>query len=98
MTLALSRSAGPLSRGAVSISAVCVEFAVEFRKQSRRRPDDRLCDTGLLGEAPQAYEDTSGKVVKKLRHLSVHLIGIGSADTGTYERHNTRDRAAGGAA
>lgn len=34
-----------------------------------------------------AYDDTSGKVVKKLRHLRVHLVGIGGADAGTYERH-----------
>ncbi|MBB3312898.1 NAD(P)H dehydrogenase (quinone) [Rhizobium sp. BK196] len=35
-----------------------------------------------------AYDDTSGsKVVKKLSHLRVHLIGIGGADAGTYERH-----------
>lgn len=34
-----------------------------------------------------AYDDTSGKVVKKLRHLPVHLVGIGGADAGTYERH-----------
>lgn len=35
-----------------------------------------------------AYDDTSGtKVVKKLRHLCVHLVGIGGADAGTYERH-----------
>lgn len=34
-----------------------------------------------------AYDDTSGKVVKKLRHLPVHLVGIGGADARTYERH-----------
>lgn len=26
-------------------------------------------------------------LVKKLRHLRVHLIGVGGADAGTYERH-----------
>ena len=34
-----------------------------------------------------AYDDISGKVVKKLGHLSVHLVGIGGADARTYERH-----------
>jgi NAD(P)H dehydrogenase (quinone) len=34
-----------------------------------------------------AYDDSSGKVVKKLGHLPVHLVGIGGADAGTYERH-----------
>ncbi|EJJ24699.1 putative NADPH-quinone reductase (modulator of drug activity B) [Rhizobium sp. CF142] len=33
------------------------------------------------------YDDTSGKVVKKLRHLPVHLVGIGGADARTYKRH-----------
>ncbi|MBS7776519.1 NAD(P)H-dependent oxidoreductase [Acidovorax sp. CCYZU-2555] len=35
-----------------------------------------------------AYEETpDGKLVKRLGHLAVHLIGIGGADTGTYARH-----------
>ncbi|MGE8060478.1 NAD(P)H-dependent oxidoreductase [Pseudomonas sp. NPDC089547] len=35
-----------------------------------------------------AYEETSdAKVVKKLRHLRVHLVGIGGANEGTYMRH-----------
>lgn len=34
-----------------------------------------------------AYDDISGKVVKKLGHLPVHLVGIGGADARTYERH-----------
>jgi NAD(P)H dehydrogenase (quinone) len=38
-----------------------------------------------------AYDDTSGKVVKKLGHLPVHLVGIGGADAGTYERHGYFD-------
>ncbi|MFJ4067689.1 NAD(P)H-dependent oxidoreductase [Pseudomonas sp. NPDC089996] len=35
-----------------------------------------------------AYEESSeGKVVKKLQHLQVHLVAIGGADEGTYQRH-----------
>jgi NAD(P)H dehydrogenase (quinone) len=34
-----------------------------------------------------AYDDSSGKVVKKLDRLPIHLVGIGGADAGTYERH-----------
>ncbi|WP_416064606.1 NAD(P)H-dependent oxidoreductase [Rhizobium sp. ZK1] len=35
-----------------------------------------------------AYDDVPGsKVVKKLGHLRVHLVGIGGADVSTYERH-----------
>lgn len=34
-----------------------------------------------------AYDDTGPKVVKKLSNLPIHLIGIGGADAGTYERH-----------
>ena len=35
-----------------------------------------------------AYEETpDGKLVKRLGHLGVHLLGIGGADTGTYARH-----------
>ncbi len=34
-----------------------------------------------------AYDDTGAKVVKKLGNLPIHLIGIGGADAGTYERH-----------
>ncbi|RMQ50167.1 putative proteinPH-quinone reductase [Pseudomonas cichorii] len=28
-----------------------------------------------------------GKLTKKLGHLNVHLVGLGGADAGTYERH-----------
>lgn len=35
-----------------------------------------------------AYDSGPGiKLVKKLRRLRVHLVGVGGADTGTYERH-----------
>ncbi|MGI2031258.1 NAD(P)H-dependent oxidoreductase [Rhizobium panacihumi] len=34
-----------------------------------------------------AYDDSGEKVIKKLGHLPVHLVGIGGADMGTYERH-----------
>lgn len=35
-----------------------------------------------------AYEETAdGNVVKKLGHLSVHLIALGAAGQGTYEKH-----------
>ena len=30
---------------------------------------------------------TDAKLVKKLGHLQVHLVGVGGADGGTYERH-----------
>ena len=30
---------------------------------------------------------SEAKLVKKLRHLRVHLVGVGGADGGTYERH-----------
>jgi NAD(P)H dehydrogenase (quinone) len=38
-----------------------------------------------------AYDDSSGKVVKMLGHLPVHLVGIGGADAGTYQRHGYFD-------
>jgi NAD(P)H dehydrogenase (quinone) len=35
-----------------------------------------------------AYDDVKGaKVVKKLRHLPIHLVAIGGADMRTYARH-----------
>lgn len=34
-----------------------------------------------------AYDDSGDKVIKKLGRLPVHLVGIGGADSGTYERH-----------
>jgi len=35
-----------------------------------------------------AYEETAeGKVVKKLGHLPVHLVALGAAGEGVYERH-----------
>ncbi|MES2610299.1 MAG: NAD(P)H-dependent oxidoreductase [Pseudomonadota bacterium] len=35
-----------------------------------------------------AYEEgADGKLAKKLGHLQVHLLGLGGADAGTYERH-----------
>ncbi|WP_413738311.1 NAD(P)H-dependent oxidoreductase [Sodalis sp. RH21] len=34
-----------------------------------------------------AYDDTDGKLVKKLRRLQVHLIAIGGGDQRTYARH-----------
>lgn len=35
-----------------------------------------------------AYETApEGKVVKKLRHLRVHLLGVAGTDAGTFERH-----------
>ncbi|MDP9838847.1 NAD(P)H dehydrogenase (quinone) [Neorhizobium huautlense] len=34
-----------------------------------------------------AYDDSGEKVIKKLGHLPIHLVGIGGADMGTYERH-----------
>lgn len=33
----------------------------------------------------------NGKVIKKLRGRRVHLIGVGAADAGTYERHGYFD-------
>jgi NAD(P)H dehydrogenase (quinone) len=39
-----------------------------------------------------AYDDVAGsKIEKKLRHLRVHLIGIGGADAQTYVRHGYAD-------
>lgn len=39
-----------------------------------------------------AYEEgADGKLAKKLGHLQVHLLGIGGADAGTYERHGYVD-------
>lgn len=39
-----------------------------------------------------AYEEgADGKLAKKLGHLQVHLLGIGGADAGTYERHSYVD-------
>ncbi|ALD92362.1 NAD(P)H dehydrogenase [Cupriavidus gilardii CR3] len=32
-------------------------------------------------------EEPGGKLVKKLGHLAVHLVGIGGANMGTYDRH-----------
>jgi NAD(P)H dehydrogenase (quinone) len=35
-----------------------------------------------------AYDFSPGtQLVKKLRHLQVHLVGIGGSDAGTFERH-----------
>ena len=34
---------------------------------------------------------SDAKLVKKLRHLQVHLVGVGGADGGTYERHGYAD-------
>lgn len=34
-----------------------------------------------------AYDDSEGKVVKKLSRLDIHLVGIGGADAGTLGRH-----------
>lgn len=34
-----------------------------------------------------AYDDSGDKVIKKLGHLPIHLVGIGGADLGTYDRH-----------
>ncbi|MGS1109857.1 NAD(P)H-dependent oxidoreductase [Achromobacter anxifer] len=34
-----------------------------------------------------AYEDADGKLVKKLRHLDVHLVALGGAHQRTYARH-----------
>ncbi|MBP2171428.1 NAD(P)H dehydrogenase (quinone) [Erwinia toletana] len=34
-----------------------------------------------------AYEEADGRVVKKLGHLPVHLVAIGAADRGTWQRH-----------
>ncbi|MGF9563451.1 NAD(P)H-dependent oxidoreductase [Neorhizobium sp. JUb45] len=38
-----------------------------------------------------AYDDSGDKVIKKLGHLPIHLVGIGGADIGTYERHGYVD-------
>jgi NAD(P)H dehydrogenase (quinone) len=35
-----------------------------------------------------AYDETpDGKLVKKLQHLQVHLVGVGAANSDTYARH-----------
>ncbi|MGO1000334.1 NAD(P)H-dependent oxidoreductase [Lysobacter sp. CA196] len=34
-----------------------------------------------------AYEEGDGRIVKKLRHLRVHLLGVGGAGAGTYRKH-----------
>ncbi len=34
-----------------------------------------------------AYEDTDGKLVKKLQRLDVHLVALGGANQRTYARH-----------
>lgn len=34
-----------------------------------------------------AYDDSGEKVIKKLGHLPIHIVGIGGADMGTYQRH-----------
>lgn len=34
-----------------------------------------------------AYDDSGPKILKKLDHLPIHLVGIGGADAGTYKRH-----------
>lgn len=34
-----------------------------------------------------AYDSQEGKLVKKLRHLRVHLVALGGGDAGTLERH-----------
>lgn len=36
-------------------------------------------------------EGADGKLTKKLGHLPVHLLGIGGADMGTYDRHGYRE-------
>lgn len=38
-----------------------------------------------------AYDDSGDKVIKKLAHLPIHLVGIGGADIGTYRRHGYLD-------
>lgn len=39
-----------------------------------------------------AYEESStGKVVKKLGHLPVHLIGLGGSDMKTFQKHGYQD-------
>ncbi|MEP7455384.1 NAD(P)H-dependent oxidoreductase [Phyllobacterium sp. SB3] len=38
-----------------------------------------------------AYDDGDGKLEKKLGHLPIHLVGIGGADAGTYEKHGYDD-------
>ncbi|WP_437616024.1 NAD(P)H-dependent oxidoreductase [Erwinia sp. V71] len=38
-----------------------------------------------------AYDDDmQGKLVKKLGHLPVHLVALGAADSGTWQRHGYR--------
>ena len=34
-----------------------------------------------------AYDDSQGRIVKKLQHLPVHLVSIAGADMRTYARH-----------
>ncbi|MBY4898518.1 NAD(P)H-dependent oxidoreductase [Cupriavidus sp. AU9028] len=43
---------------------------------------DRVFTNGWAYE-----EEPGGKTVKKLGHLAVHLVGIGGANMGTYDRH-----------
>jgi NAD(P)H dehydrogenase (quinone) len=38
-----------------------------------------------------AYDELDGKLVKRLGHLPVHLVAIGGADPGTYDRHGYFD-------
>ncbi|MET0284470.1 MAG: NAD(P)H-dependent oxidoreductase [Polyangiales bacterium] len=38
-----------------------------------------------------AFDYREQKLVKKLRHLRVHLLGLAGADDGTYDRHRYRD-------
>lgn len=39
-----------------------------------------------------AYEDNAhGKVIKKLNHLPVHLIGLGGSDMKTFKKHGYED-------
>ena len=38
-----------------------------------------------------AYDERDGKLVKRLGHLPVHLVAIGGADPGTYDRHGYFD-------
>lgn len=38
-----------------------------------------------------AYDDSGEKVIKKLGRLPIHLIGIGGADMGTYQRRGYLD-------
>lgn len=38
-----------------------------------------------------AYDERDGKLFKRLGHLPVHLVAIGGADPGTYDRHGYFD-------